>query len=226
MTYTDDKGPFIKFTGIKKWCYNGSRVTSGSMDVEPWIRPDSRYGPGKDGFRYVPSALKKSDRYLAHNGRANGAHESVRVGRFEWRVNGFPKAAQVYNPFVSRTGRYNGECVGPKPKDFSPRVTTVRPADGAKGVAPTSNVEATFFGPMDATTIDGSTFYLTKKDGTGAQVRARVSYDAARKTAVLNPAASLPRGTYTATVFAGPFGALTAQGDPIVGSKSWSFNVG
>ena len=225
MTYADAEGPFIKFTGMKKWCYNGQSVTYGDMDVEPWIRPDSRYGPGEDGFRYVPSALRKSDRYLAYNGRSKGAHESVRVGRFEWRVHGFPDAAQVYVPYVSRTGRYNGSCVGPDPKDLSPRVTRVRPAMGAKDVSPRTNVEATFLGSMNARTIDGSTFYLRKQGSTGPQVRATVSYNATTKTALLNPAAGLSTGTYTATVFAGPFGVLTAGGDPITSNKVWSFTV-
>lgn len=226
MAYADAKGPFIRFTGVKKWCYNGQRVTYEDMDVEPWIRPDSRYGPGEDGFRYVSSALKKSDRFLTFNGHRNGAHKSVRVGRFEWRVHGFPEAAQVYVPYVSRTGRYDGSCKGPTPTDLSPRVTRVKPAGGAKSVLPTANVEATFLRPMDARTIDGATFYVRRQGSTGPQVRSRVSYDSRTKTALLNPVDKLPTGIYTATVFAGPFGVLTSGGDPIVSKKVWSFTVG
>ena len=225
MRYDDLSGkPFIRFTGIKKWCYGGGRVTQGTMEVETWIRPDLRYEPGQDGYRYVGSALKKSDRFLSFNGHRNGAHESVRVGRFEWRVHGFPRAAQVLNPYVSRTGRYDGTCVGPKPRDASPKVTAVKPAGGAEGISPSANVEAVFSREMRAGTISGGTFYLTKK-GSGAEVKARIRYDASRRRAVLDPARNLSSGTYTATVSAGPFGVLTTEGDPITSNKTWTFTV-
>jgi hypothetical protein len=224
MSYADSAGPYIKFTGVKRWCFDGSRVTSGTMDVEPWIRPDSRYGPDQDGYVYVPAALKKTDRYLTYNGRSYGAHESVRVGRFEYRVRGFAKTPQVVLPYVSRIGYYNGACDGPKPKDVSPKVTTVRPTAGAQGVSPMANVEATFLTAMRASTLNSGTFDLVKR-GSFDPVRASYRYDAATKKAILDPSARLAPGTYTATVYAGPFGALTSEGDPIISTKTWSFTV-
>jgi hypothetical protein len=224
MSYADSAGPYIKFTGVKRWCFDGSRVTSGTMDVVPWIRPDSRYGPDQDGYVYVPAALKKTDRYLTYNGRSYGAHESVRVGRFEYRVRGFTKTPQVLLPYVSRIGHYDGTCGGPKPKDVSPKVTSVRPAAGAQSVSPTANVEATFMTAMRASTLNSGTFSLVKR-GAFDPVGASYRYDAATKKATLDPSARLAPGTYTATVYAGPFGALTAEGDPIVSTKTWSFTV-
>ena len=226
MQYEDASNkPFIKFTGTKKWCYNGQRVTSGTMDVEAWIRPDSRYGPGQDGYRYVASGLKSSDRFLSYNGRGNGAHESVRVGRFEYRAHGFPRAAQVLNPYISRTGRYDGTCGGPKPKDVSPKVGAVKPALGAKGVPATANVEAAFSRQMRTSTIGRATFQIIKR-GALDPVGATYRYDAMNRKAILNPKSRLVPGTYTATVYAGPFGALTSGGDPLISNKTWSFTVG
>lgn len=226
MKYEDAPNkPFITFTGVKRWCYNGTRVTSGSMDVETWIRPDSRYGPGRDGYRYAPAELKKTDRFLTYNGRRYGAHESVRIGRFEYRAHGFDRAAQVLNPYVSRTGRYNGACDGPRPKDASPRVGAVKPAGGAKNVPPSANVEAAFNRNMGVKAVNGSTFQLVKRDAFDP-VSASIRYDATKRKATLNPSRRLAPGTYTATVFAGPFGVLTSEGDPIASSKVWSFTVG
>ena len=219
MTYEDAKGAFIRFTGVKRWCYNGQSVTFGTMDVETWIRPDSQYGPSRDGYRYVGSELRKSDRFLTYKGHRNGSHESVRVGRFEWRALGFDRAAQVLNPYVSRTGRYNGECDGPKPKDVSPKVTAVRPTGGAKGVSPSANVEATFNRNIDAKAVKGRTFQLVKR-GTFDTVSASIRYDAAKRKAILNPSRPLALGTYTATVFSGPFGVLTSENDPLIADKT------
>lgn len=225
MSYADASDKiYLKFTGIKFWCYDGQRVTRAGMNVEPWIRPDSRYGPGQDGYRFVGSGLKRSDRFLAYNGHRNGAHESVRIGRFEYRVRGFPKAAQVLNPYISRTGRYDGTCVGPKPKDISPKVTAVKPTGGAKGVSPSANVEAVFSREMRARTIDGGTLQLVKR-GAFDPVQGSIRYDAAKRKAVLDPARRLSAGTYTATVSSGPFGALTSEGDPLIASRTWSFTV-
>lgn len=226
MSYNDSAGKaYLEFTGIKWWCYDGWRVTSAGMDVEPWIRPDFQYKRGQDGYRYVPSGLKKKDEFLTYNGRANGAHNSVRVGRFEYRLHGFGKPAQVINPYVSRTGRYNGACDGPKPKDVSPKVTTVKPSNRATGVPATANVEATFSNSMNPKTLRSANFYLVN-ERTGAEVRATYRYDAAKRKAILDPVRGLSRGaTYTANVFSGPYGARTAKGDPILASKTWTFAV-
>ena len=224
MKYADSKGPYIKFTGIKKWCYDGNRVTQATMDVEPWIRADLSYGPGKDGFVYVPGKLKKSDKYLTYNGHTNGAHKSVRVGRFEYRVHGFPRATQVLLAYVSRIGKYNGACDGPKPKDVSPKVTSVRPANRTQNVSPTANIEASFSASMRTRTLNNNTFSVIRR-GSFDPVRASYRYNAESRRAILDPRSKLATGTYTATVSAGPFGILTDEGDPIMGSKSWSFTV-
>ena len=226
MQYNDNAGkPYLKFTGIKKWCFDGSKVTRGTMDVAPWIRADFKYGPGQDGYRYVPSALKKTDRFLNYKGRYHGALENTRLGRFEYRLHGFGKAAQVFNPYVSRIAHYDGTCDGPSPRDASPRVTAVKPAVGSRGVPATANVEATFSRKMNPRTLKSFNFYLVNKR-TGDEVQAAYRYNEVKKTAVLDPVRRLSAGTtYTARVYSGPYGALTATGDPIISDKTWSFVV-
>lgn len=226
MQYTDaNNRPFINFTGIKEWCFDGQQVTSGTMQVETWVRPDLRYGSDQDGYVYVPSALKKTDQFLTYKGHFHGAHRSTRLGRFEYRVHGLGRPAQVFMPFVSRTGHYDGTCAGPMPTDLAPKVTTVRPAAGARSVPTTANIVATFSTDMKASTIGPATFYLIK-ESSGEQLQAMYRYDAASKTATLDPKSKLlPGATYTATVFAGPYGVLSTNGDPITQQKVWSFTV-
>ena len=217
MEYDDSVGkPFIKFTGVHEWCFDGQKVTKNSMPVQPWISPKYKYQPGQDGYRYVPSALKSTDRYFTYNGHWHGAQRNTRLGRFEYHTHGISKPTQVLMPFVSRVGHYDGTCTGPLPSDRSPRVVSVKPTNASRNVPATANVEATFFSDMDPATINGSNFYLFK-EGSGAQVGATVRYDAATKTAILNPRRNLsPGATYRARIYGGPYGVLTPTGDPIM----------
>lgn len=234
MQYKDSADrPFIRFTGTKFWCFDGSSVLAGkydpsrkpTMEVKTWIREDMRYSAGRDGYRYVPSGLKSTDKFLSPNGRWQGAHESVRIGRFEYRVRGFVKPTQVLMPRVERTAHYNGDCTGPSPTDVSPKVAAVRPAAGSKGVPVTANIEAIFSKKMKAGTLNPGTFYLVNRR-TGAEVTAAIRYDSDKRKAILDPRRRLSPGVaYTATVFGGPYGAMTAEGDPLVADKSWSFTT-
>ena len=110
----------------------------------------------------------------------------------------------------------------PPPGDTTaPTVTGVSPADGATGVAVSSNVTGTFSEAMDAATIGGSTFTL--KDGAGAAVAAGVSYDGATRTATLNPTADLANSaTYTATITTG---VTDTAGNPLAAERTWSFTT-
>src|SRR5205085_11451965 len=73
------------------------------------------------------------------------------------------------------------------------------PSDGAASVATGSAVTASFKTAMDQATLDASSFSLT--DAAGNVVVASVSYDAATKTAILQPAAPLTTGTsYSASL--------------------------
>ena len=102
-------------------------------------------------------------------------------------------------------------------------VTSVTPANGATGVAPSSNVTATFSADMNQTTVNGSTFTL--KQGTTA-VPAVVTYNAATRTATVDPTADLQSGlVYTATVMGGASGVQDTSGNTLANSGTWSFTT-
>jgi Ice-binding-like/Bacterial Ig-like domain len=100
-----------------------------------------------------------------------------------------------------------------------PTVVSTVPANGATAVAEGTTVTATFSVPMDATTINGTTFTLT---GPGATpVAGAVSY--AGNTATFTPAALLAGSTlYTATVTTG---AKDPTGAPLAANVVWTFTT-
>jgi hypothetical protein len=111
-----------------------------------------------------------------------------------------------------------------------PSVTSTSPAANATGVAPTTNITATFSEDMEASSINGSTFKLVRK-GSTTKIPATVSYDASTDTATLDPPDSLRSGvTYKAVVTTG---AKDAEGTSLdqnptttgLQQKAWSFTV-
>jgi hypothetical protein len=127
----------------------------------------------------------------------------------------------------------------PPPDTTAPRVRTVEPTNGATGVAPRSNVAATFSEAMragslrNASTLRSNTFTLAKKkaDGTTTRVAAKVRYDAAAQKAILDPDTNLVRGAkYVVTVMTSAKDLAgnsldqnrTAAGDQ---PKKWTFTV-
>jgi methionine-rich copper-binding protein CopC len=98
-----------------------------------------------------------------------------------------------------------------------PTVTSRSPAPGATGVAASANLTATFNEPVQPASIS---FTLTGPGGT--PVPAAVGYDAASRTATLNPSADLTASTsYTATVS----GARDTAGNQLPAPVSWSFTT-
>jgi methionine-rich copper-binding protein CopC len=98
-----------------------------------------------------------------------------------------------------------------------PTVSGRSPASGAVGVAPSSNVSATFSEPVQSGTIG---FTLTGPGG--ASVPAAVTYDGPSQTATLNPNADLATSTsYTASVS----GARDTAGNQMTAPVTWSFTT-
>lgn len=110
-----------------------------------------------------------------------------------------------------------------------PEVMSTSPVNGATLIAPAVNVTATFSEAMDATTTDGdpstingTTFKLFKK-GSTTKIGASVSYDAATKTATLNPTNNLRLGTtYKAVVTTG---VTDLAGNGLLQQKAWTFKT-
>ncbi|HEX9350257.1 MAG TPA: Ig-like domain-containing protein [Gaiellaceae bacterium] len=106
----------------------------------------------------------------------------------------------------------------------APSVTAVVPIDDAIGVSTGTNVEATFSEAMNAATISSTTFTLATF-GTPV-VAATVTYDAATRTAILNPDGPLlVATTYTATVAGGAGGVADLAGNRLAANRVWSFTT-
>ena len=107
-----------------------------------------------------------------------------------------------------------------------PTVVATSPASGAGGVAVDANVVATFSEPMDPATVNASTVVLRSGGVSGPVVSAGVSYDAATKGAVLDPAAALAAGTtFSVVVKGGAGGVKDVAGNPLAADESWSFTT-
>ena len=102
----------------------------------------------------------------------------------------------------------------------APTVTSRTPASGATGIALGANVLATFSEPVQ--TVTDAMFTLKTGSTT---VTAPVSYDAATRTATLNPTADLAAGTqYTAALAGGTSGVKDTAGNPLA-PVSWTFTT-
>ncbi|MDQ3668757.1 MAG: Ig-like domain-containing protein [Actinomycetota bacterium] len=107
----------------------------------------------------------------------------------------------------------------------APSVGSVSPADGATGVATSAVVEAVFSEDMDASTISTSTMTLVEQ-ATSIAVAATVTYDAATRTARLDPTGLLfVSTTYDAVVAGGADGVHDLAGNPLAQSRTWSFTT-
>jgi subtilisin family serine protease len=104
----------------------------------------------------------------------------------------------------------------------APTVTSVGPASSATAVPLSSNISAVF--SKDVQGVSGSSFIL--KSSAGVAVPATVSYNAATRTATLNPSADLAADRqYTATLLGGAAAIRDAAGTPLA-SSTWTFTTG
>lgn len=218
--------PELRFTGIKKWCYYGRRVTTGTMDVQTYIKPEHKYTQNRDGWVYVPRALKNTDRFVTVNGITNARHISTRTGRFEYRVHGQTKPQVVYIPHVVRIGYGTGACNGPAPRDLAPKITAIAPTSGKTGVQRGTNIVAMLNMEAKEGTSNIGTFYAINRK-TGEFVEGATGrYTKNNKAILIVPDKPLaPNTTYSVTVSAGPYGVLGKTGDPLVAGRSWSFTT-
>lgn len=107
-----------------------------------------------------------------------------------------------------------------------PTITGITPPDGTSGILEGTNVTATFSEAMNTGTLNGTTFTLTKQ-GAPSPVAATYSYDAATKTATLNPNADLDSlASYTVLVKSGSGGVKDLAGNSLLQDRTWSFRTG
>jgi hypothetical protein len=104
--------------------------------------------------------------------------------------------------------------------DVPPVVSSTVPADGSSSVAKSSTVNATFNVPMNANTINTTTFILAGPGATA--VPGGVAY--VGNTATFTPGSPLATSTlYTATITTG---AKDTSGTALAANKVWTFNTG
>jgi hypothetical protein len=105
----------------------------------------------------------------------------------------------------------------------APTVGSVSPANAAKGVELSTNVEATFSEEMDQSSTTDQTFTLTEQ-GSSTPVEAAVSYDSTTKKVTLDPNSDLSFGkTYMATLKGGSSGVKDLVGNALAQDYSWTF---
>jgi hypothetical protein len=167
-----------------------------------------------------------------------GERELYDVGADPYQERSMPRAGneQLYASLEARLSNLR-DCSGGGCRTAewttdatAPRVASTVPGANASGVAPTTNVTATFSEDMRAASINGTTFKLFER-GSTTQVTASVIYSASTDKATLDPTNFLRRGvTYDArvTTWARDLaGNRLDQSSSVAGpqQKSWSFTV-
>ena len=105
-----------------------------------------------------------------------------------------------------------------------PQVASYSPASGSTEIDVITNANVSFSRDMDPATISSSSFKLLGPGG--AAVPATVSYDAASRTATLDPTPTLNISTtYTAQLTAGPTGPKDTSGRELKAGVTWSFHT-
>ena len=107
-----------------------------------------------------------------------------------------------------------------------PTVTAISPSDGSIGACLTRSVSATFSKPMDATTINASTFGVTDN---GVAVPGSVSYDATSRVASFvptNPSGFAASRPFVVTVTSGNAGVKDLAGNALLVDRVWGFSTG
>ena len=108
----------------------------------------------------------------------------------------------------------------------APTVTSVSPIDGSSGICLTKSVSATFSEPMDAATINTTTFGVTQGS---LAVAGTVSYDATTQVASFvptNPAGFAASTSFVVTIRSGSAGVKDLAGNALASDKVWGFTTG
>ena len=187
-------------------------ITAGTTYVASYYAPRGNYA--YDSNYFAGRAVDNAPLRALADGEdgGNGVYGYGALGTFP---NG---SYQTENYWVDVVFENDGPDTSP------PRVTGVLPARDGTGVNPAVNVSATFNETMTASTIGASTFTL--RDAGGNPVAAGVSYDAATRTATLDPTAELAEATtYTATVKGGASGVKDSAGNALASDDSWNFST-
>ena len=180
---------------------------------------------------YVASYHTNTGRYAVDEGYfATG----VTNGPLQALANGVdgPNGVYVYGASAFPTQTYNATnywvdvvFATTAPADSSPpTVSSTTVPGGSSAADPGGNITITFNEAMDPSTVNGSTIQLL--DAAGNVVPATVTYDAATRTATLNPTGTLAASTtYTLVVKGGSTGVKDAAGNALAADSRSSFTT-
>jgi Bacterial Ig-like domain/FG-GAP-like repeat/Bacterial Ig domain len=179
-------------------------ITSGSASFSfSSSEASSTFECSLDGAAFVSCASPKS-----YAGLSDGSHT--------FKVRAANSAGNTDPTPASSTWRVD---------TLAPTVSSVSPADAARGVALTANAEVTFSEDVDPSTITDQTFTLTRQNFS-TPVAGHVSYDSANKKATLDPTVDLEANTsYKATIKGGSNGVKDAAGRTLSADKIWTFST-
>ncbi len=110
----------------------------------------------------------------------------------------------------------------------APVVSATVPSSSATSVSRTANITATFNGPMNASTINGTTVTLQTTGGTAiTSVVSVTTLSSGATRATLNPNSTLSSfTTYRVTVRGGSTGVKTPTGVGLAADRTWTFTTG
>jgi subtilisin-like proprotein convertase family protein len=116
-----------------------------------------------------------------------------------WSLSGGDGTKTVYVQFRDGSGNVSTAVSDTITLDtMGPKVAKLRPSRGAKDVKPGAKVKITVTEALQAATVTKAHVFLKKK-GAHGKVKAKLTYDAVRRTIVVKPKNPL-HGTYTVTV--------------------------
>ncbi|HET7475821.1 MAG TPA: peroxidase family protein [Dermatophilaceae bacterium] len=184
-----------------------------------WTPPAANGGPATTSFEVVVSTSAGVVRTIT--GLSRTATSTTVTGLTIGTAYTFQ--VRAVNDFGPGALSAPSNAVTPPADTAAPTVTATSPTAGATSVPIGSNVTATFSKDLNAATVTGTTFTLRVGTlATGTLVGRVVTYDAATRTATLNPNANLAPGTlYTARLRTG---ITDTAGNPLA-PVTWSFTV-
>jgi hypothetical protein len=154
--------------------------------------------------------------------------ESGGNGVYKYGTTGFPNQTyRASNYWVDVV--FSASATNPTPPatdTTAPTVNSTSPSDGVTNANTGTSITATFSEALDPATINTNTFVL--QDAANAIVPASVSYDAASRTARLQPSNPLATGaTYRATILGGSTQPRVQDlaGNALATNFTWSFTT-
>jgi hypothetical protein len=188
-------------------------VTAGTTYIASYFAPAGRYAIDRDYF--ASSSWDKPPLHALRDGLDGGN------GVFAYG------ASPTFPIQTSSSSNYWVDVLfvtQVAPDTTPPTITTTSPVAGFDRMDTRGAVTATFSEGINSATVTGTSFEL--RDSAGVKVPAAIAYNAATRTASLQPAGPLAyTSSYTATVKGGGSGVKDLAGNALAADYTWSFTT-